>query len=310
MGGMNRPVVNVFMSSYNGERFIRRQIESILSQNDVDVRLNIRDDGSSDSTVAIIEEYRKQHENIILFRGENLGHVKSFMWLVYNCSSTDPDSYYAFSDHDDVWCVDKLRSAVSLLGQKTDRRNPALYYSDLKVVDAEEKFIRYANDWESDIDRYMILTFIGIRGCTIVYNHCLQEVILTARVGKIAWHDNFIALLAFWTGIVVYDPNAHILYRQTGENVSITGVNRFDKLRKNILYVYKRLTVLAHERRQMATELLKYRVFIEDIKNVERLAYYDRSLTATLDLLMDGNYFRHRRIINFTNKILIVCRKF
>ncbi|MBK8805555.1 MAG: glycosyltransferase [Bacteroidales bacterium] len=297
------------MSTYNGEKYLNQQIESILNQKDVDLTLYVRDDGSTDNTVSIIDEFCSKSSNIVFIKGSNIGYAMSFMWLVYYCTSNE-SNYYAFSDQDDIWEETKLISAINLLNEKSDLSKPALYYSDLKVVDKNEEFIRMANDWEGKIDKFMILTFIGIRGCTMVYNQSLQNILTSYKVSKIPGHDTFVALVAFWTGCVVYDHKAYILYRQTGQNVSITGTSKLDKFKKNLRYVYKRITVKSNERQIMANELLNYAAYIDNIEDVKKVAVYKNSFQSTLKLLVDKKYFKHTLSINFTNRILMLLQKF
>ena len=92
--------VNILMSTYNGEKYIEEQIQSILNQEEVIIKLYIRDDGSTDNTVKIIESFNK--ENIVLFKMSNIGWKKSSLELTKLVEYHD-DEYYAFSDQDDVW---------------------------------------------------------------------------------------------------------------------------------------------------------------------------------------------------------------
>ena len=78
----NLPVVAVLMSTYNGEKYIREQLDSIFNQKGVDVRLFVRDDGSTDDTVSIVKEYIKKHPVEIIADGENVRPGESFMRLV------------------------------------------------------------------------------------------------------------------------------------------------------------------------------------------------------------------------------------
>ena len=100
--------IAVLMSTYNGEEFLRDQIESILNQEKVNVTLYVRDDGSSDRTVEILSSYEEQGK-LKLICGKNCGVGNSFMHLLYT-SDQDFD-FYAFSDQDDIWLPDKLYSA-------------------------------------------------------------------------------------------------------------------------------------------------------------------------------------------------------
>ena len=100
--------VYVMLSSYNGEKYIAEQIDSILHQTGVSVTLAIRDDGSSDGTGEILRRYASENENVKVAFGENVGYAKSFFELI----KTSPEGfdYYALSDQDDVWTEDKLKS--------------------------------------------------------------------------------------------------------------------------------------------------------------------------------------------------------
>ena len=128
--------VAVLMSTYNGEKYLREQIDSILAQEGVDVTLYIRDDGSSDSTIEIINEYLTKTNRIKFYIGENIGVGNSFMQLVYDCPE-DYD-YYAFSDQDDIWLTEKMQVAVDSLKEYS---NPFLYCSNQILVDKNGKII-------------------------------------------------------------------------------------------------------------------------------------------------------------------------
>ena len=299
---------SVLMSTYNGERFLREQLDSILAQDNVDINLYIRDDGSSDNTVEIINEYVSKHKNIFLFRGENLGYVKSFMWLVEKVGYED-GMFYAFADQDDFWDSRKLVSAADMIC-KEKSNEPILYYSDLDVVDVNLNYIRKGNVWEGSINRFMSLMFIGIRGCTIVYNSHLQSIILSSLPRYVSSHDGYIALLAFWTGRVIYDSNAYIKYRQTGNNTSITGVGKIDALKKNYMYFKKRFGKKAHEREFNAQSILEsYRKYISEPELVEKVANYKESWKNKRALLKDKRYFCFHRSINIANRIFILFGK-
>lgn len=102
-----KPSVLVMMASYNGEKFITEQIDSILSQKGVDVTLRICDDGSNDSTPSICESYTSKYDNVLFEVNKvNKGLAKNFMDMVYDDNALG-FNYYAFSDQDDVWLPEK-----------------------------------------------------------------------------------------------------------------------------------------------------------------------------------------------------------
>ena len=299
--------VVVMMSTYNGEKYLKPQIESILTQKGVKVHLVIRDDGSTDATKDILGEYCAKFQNITVYKGKNVGYIKSFMWLVKKVGA-EKDTYYAFSDQDDIWDNQKLKAAVDMIN-KEKKDIPVMYYSDLNVVDKDGSFIRKANTWEGSIDKYKISVFIGIRGCTMVYNYHLQALLQKYSPRKISGHDTYIALLAFWSGHVVYDSNAYIDYRQTGENLSITGKSSFDRLKKNFLYVKKRLTVRANIHENNAKEIIKGYENIIDVENLKAVAFYRNSLSSKIKLLKKKEYFQFSFLINLFNLLFIIIGK-
>lgn len=133
------PSVAVLLSSYNGSKFIERQVQSILNQKDVKVTLFIRDDGSKDEkTLEILEEYKKI-ENIVLVQEQNVGLAVSFMNLVY--MAKDSFDYYCFADQDDIWLEEKLIEAIKKI---KDYDTPVLYVSNQTLVDSNEKFLYFS----------------------------------------------------------------------------------------------------------------------------------------------------------------------
>lgn len=302
--------VHVFLSTFNGERFLRQQVDGILNQVDVEVVLHVRDDGSTDGTRAILEEYSGNHSNVVVSYGENVGYIKSFMTLVENCS-VEQGSYYAFADQDDIWYHEKLSAAVAKL-KGCAQGQPALYYSDLDVVDVDGNFIRKANAWEGRIDKYMLAVFIGIRGCTMVYNDVLQSLLESREVGPISGHDTYVALVAFWLGSVVYDPEAYIGYRQTGGNVSITGTGPVDHLVKNFEYLKRRFTTRKNIHELNACELLKQYgdAYSQECADLRMVSEYRKSLGNRLRLLTARKFKNgFSLVIRMFNDVLIIFGK-
>ncbi len=114
--------VQILMSTYNGEEFIREQLDSILGQSYPDVDILIRDDGSTDDTFVILKEYEELHQNIHAYQGANLGVNRSFFELL---SESNPKaSYIGFCDQDDCWLPEKIEAAVRQLERM---EGPALY---------------------------------------------------------------------------------------------------------------------------------------------------------------------------------------
>ena len=96
----------VLLSLYNGEKYVKEQLDSLMNQT-ISVDVLARDDGSSDRTVEIVDKYTKEHNNIRLIKGENIGFVNSFNLLMMN-EIVDDYQWIAFCDQDDVWLPDKI----------------------------------------------------------------------------------------------------------------------------------------------------------------------------------------------------------
>ena len=101
--------VQVLLSSYNGEKYIREQLDSILAQEGVNIQLLIRDDGSTDGTNSILTEYEQRCDNISVIYGINVGVIQSFFLLLEQAGSYP---YIALADQDDVWLKQKLKRAI------------------------------------------------------------------------------------------------------------------------------------------------------------------------------------------------------
>ncbi len=216
---MNR--IAVLMSTYNGEKYIREQIDSILDQKNVSLDLFIRDDGSSDNTVNIIKEYLEQNNNIHLVCGENVGVGNSFMNLLY--SAPDDFDFYAFSDQDDIWDENKLHEAATLL-QKTSKY---LYASNMECVDegGNTQGIRF-KDEEIFIKPAHILGFNMLAGCTLMMSNEFYKILVAASnrpssdLLKLRIHDVWVVMVASLYDKIIYDSRSFIKYRQHEHNTS------------------------------------------------------------------------------------------
>jgi rhamnosyltransferase len=215
---INKPKCAVFMSAYNGERFIAQQIESILNQSDVDVCLYIRDDGSTDNTRGIISNF-SQDARVQVFYGKNIGYGKSFLELLYSA----PCEYdcYAFSDQDDIWDSDKLIMAWEHLKSIGE---PALYYCRLRIVDENGTYICDDKSFRrmTKCTVYSASKTNLIRGCSMVWNCAMHTEIMRYKpdINIIRVHDIWISWVAIIVGKLVYDDSPRMNYRQLYSSAS------------------------------------------------------------------------------------------
>lgn len=222
--------VTVLMSTYNGEKYLRQQIDSILQQQEVNIRLIVRDDGSTDQTLSILAEYQKR--GLLQYcEGNNLKTARSFMQLVYN----SPDSeYYAFSDQDDVWTKQKLSRALLLMSeQHVNPQVPMLYTGNFQMTNRLLEPLKAGRHFTTQTFANAIV-YSCCTGCTMVMNKSLRDALCSKPLPEhIVMHDDWIHKVCLAIGgKVVFDSQPMMFYRQHGNNVD-GGIHTFkDKLCK------------------------------------------------------------------------------
>ena len=236
-------VISVLLSTYNGAKYLREQINSILEQKNVDVDLCIRDDGSKDETLDIIKDYANNYENVHIVTGGLDGSVgvgRSFMSMLYDLN--DEYDYYAFADQDDIWDPDKLNCAVSSL-KKCDNE-PSLYVCNQRCVDFKGNFMnkRFPDDFPKQALNNILFTNL-YAGCTMVFNGRLKELLCdTDRRPSIDYfqhriHDAWTACVASSSGRLIYDPECHMSFRRHNSNATDAEIRRGKHLGLKKLYL-------------------------------------------------------------------------
>lgn len=295
------------MSTYNGEKFLKRQLESILNQQGVAVELHIRDDGSQDSTVNILNEFSSEYGNISYYIGEkNLGSCGSFFKLMI--AEYDAD-YYALSDQDDVWDKDKLLCAVNKL-KLFPSDKPALYHSNLRIVDKNENFMRisHANPKISGAV-YSYLAENLVTGCTAVYNKSLAQIIADVKPENFSMHDTWLYTVASIFGNVVYDFEPHISYRQHGANVIGARKTRFgfESLKREFNKYFNWKDQHSFFNAQILKKQFGDLLNVETNQKLDELINYKNSFVTTLRLVSDKDFDSENlyRRLRFKIKVLL-----
>ncbi|MFR0589286.1 glycosyltransferase [Bifidobacterium apri] len=197
------------MATYNGEKYLREQLDSVVNQDGVDVSILVRDDGSSDNTCSILEEYSKAHR-LTWYADQHLNVAKGYFALMQKASETDFE-YFAFCDQDDVWDKDKLSIALHNI---SEIKGPALYYCGQRLVDGDLNIIA---EHELNRERSLHTRFVlsDFAGCTGVFNRSLLEEVVSYTPDYMLMHDTWILKVCLGVGgTVIVDPKAHMSYRQ------------------------------------------------------------------------------------------------
>jgi len=241
-------LVNVLMSTYNGHKYIREQIDSILNQTYQDIKLYIRDDGSTDNTIQIIQEY-VNNPKVIIIKGKNIGYGSSFMQLL---SIANEGDFWAFSDQDDVWEKDKLERAVKKLNEM-EKNAPNMYFHSFLQTDHALNMI---NVYEVAFDNYSFqkaITECVHLGFATVFNRKLRDKVLQGVDIDIVSHDWWVEMVVMAFGNVYYDRYIGAKHRRLKDSVSsnklkkrlewfgtaLKGESEIHKLTRAFGHVYK-----------------------------------------------------------------------
>ena len=218
---MDNKKVAVIMSTYNGEKFIKEQLDSILNQTYKNLEVVVRDDGSKDKTVEIVKEYMKKYPNIVLHEGENLGFIKSFFELLTLAEA----DYYAYADQDDVWRENKIELAVICLNGLDDTK-PNMAFRNSDYYDEEMKFMS-AGPKNKKVSFLKALFSCCGQGMTMTVNKKTRDMIIDNTPKTCFFHDWWTYLVCIGLGNVAYDNVTTVKYRRRKENATSEGQGYF-----------------------------------------------------------------------------------
>lgn len=298
-----KPKVVILMSTYNGGSFISEQLDSILSQTYQNIELLIRDDGSSDNTLEILDEYVKEHSNIHYYQGENVKSARSFLDLLLRAAECD---YYAFADQDDVWLPNKIAAALELLNySKAD-----FYYSQTTPVNSELIKIP-SNPLIPMTSLGPSLVYSSVTGCTVLISKKIRNLAVSYNPSQLMMHDSWLYKLTLSMGLTaVFDERSFILYRQHRHNV--IGA------RKNIiLKQIERVERLLNPHNERHCEVLElYKGYKDKMPEAQRevvgkLAdYINYPLMGRLRIALSKNYHTGILSKDFLFFVAILLKRF
>jgi glycosyltransferase involved in cell wall biosynthesis len=206
---LKMPVVDVLLATFNGGKFLAQQLDSILDQESVAVRLLVSDDGSTDNSIEILEEYRERFPFFQLIHGPMKGPAENF----YGLLSFSTSEFVAFADQDDVWEPSHLIESIRLLKMDV----PCLVFSNVNIL-TEENHAILARSLEKLPDPKNRFFENPAKGCTIVMNRSLVTQMITKLPKKSIMHDYWAYLVATCVGEVVFKKAPSVNYRLHDSN--------------------------------------------------------------------------------------------
>jgi len=218
-------MTTILLAVYNGLPYLPEQIRSILSQTAQDFTLHIRDDGSTDDSFLVAQEFMKKYPSkITISRSKpGTGSAKDNFWGMLMQAD---DDYIMFCDHDDVWLPDKIEltlAAMRELEQASAPGTPVLVHTDLSVVDQDLQLIDPSMFHMQGMDaarnalRQLLVQNI-VTGCTVMINRPLQKLAKYPALPGMIMHDWWLALVATIYGKIGFIGKPTILYRQHSKN--------------------------------------------------------------------------------------------
>lgn len=212
--------IDVLMATYNGEKYLKEQIDSILNQTYQNIHLIISDDCSTDKTREILKTYEENERISVFYQEKNLGYVKNFEFLLKQVEN----NLYMLSDQDDFWMPEKIEKSV----KKLQNENLDLVFGDLEVVDENlntiynsfSKFMLLDRKIKRELNTNKLQYLYNcMTGCTILSKkEFLDKILPLPTNSKYMIHDYWMGLVISLNGKVGYLEETYIKYRQHGNN--------------------------------------------------------------------------------------------
>jgi len=297
MAENNNPLISIAIATYNGEKYLREQIDSILAQTYKNIEIVVCDDQSSDATPSILDEYAKLGKLRYFINETRLGFVKNFEKAISLCLG----EYTALSDQDDIWEQNKLE----ILSGSID--NNMLIYSNAVLVDnANQPLGRQLLDTNS------VNPIGGSNNKAFIFNNCVSGNTLLCRKellkyalplpDGIPYHDLWLAFVASTVGSIRFVDLPLVRYRQHENN--ITDIRKNRKNKKGL-------------KQKLEKKLLSFQIQAKTIKafaEFEGLTYddkillkaicseYDKRQDAYLNLNLIALLWKHKNELFEINK--------
>lgn len=297
--------VDILLSVYNGAEFLPSFLDSLASQSAVKINLLVRDDGSSDDSIAIIEGFRSSFDSLTILRGINIGASESFRQLM----QVSRAEIVALADQDDIWLPDHLATHIRAMSKAGGE--PTLTFGMVREFFGKHKKRTFPSSNRIDYCLGIFFENPG-RGCTFVMNREMKDLSLKEwDTFSIPWHDWKILLLARFLGKLKFVDEVSVLYRLHSKNaIGSTWGSFFPGTIRELVKVHLRARKLMEESLRLGLDFNQkcYSDIAEFLKftdSSEKSASGARPLLFTLALLIKSK-LRMKRIQDLILKVVYV----
>lgn len=307
----------IMLSTYNGEKFLPELLDSLYNQENVNIHILVRDDGSIDATLKILEEYKKHFAKMSIIKGDNVGAAKSFFLLLSEAVRLKKMyDFYAFCDQDDVWMKNKLFQSAACL-RKSNNTYQLLYCSTLSV-DSNLNDLKTKVNLKIINDFYANIVSSRSAGCTQIFNYPLLQKVskfsdnidfFQKKYGVLPYHDGWVARVAYSLGAdVVYFSEPLIYYRQHGNNVVGNGSSFLNLMKKRIRRYLngKQKSCFC----SMILDLYGKNIPEENLCFLKLCSEYDKSILKKMKLLFCKRMYQYGFTENIGLFFMILFNKF
>ena len=288
----------ILLASYNGEKFIEEQLNSLLNQSYSNIKVVISDDGSTDSTIEIIEKFKQRDNRIELIHNKkNHGILNNFNNLL-NYAKIKTNKYFMFCDQDDVWLENKVELSYKYFLQHEEENKPLLVYTNLELVDSNLNKLNNQIRIEGEkIEFKLLLHQNPIYGCTMFFNRNLLVLLEEKIPDKFVHHDFYVTYISCLRGSIKHLDKNLILYRQHGNNNSGDLTKRkWSNLKRNIILFNKLIdetnkkyySLLSNEDKKMVNELVNDKSVISRFITLIKYRIFKLTKLGTLNFLLQN----------------------
>lgn len=285
------PKVEVLLATFNGESYLHEFLTSLASQRRVEINLIVSDDGSSDSTLEILDYYAEAFQSMTILKGPGKGPAQNFLWLLHNSTS----DFVALADQDDIWYPEKLISGID---EMSFAEGPLLHISALNILNGP---ILKNQPYRIPISILRNRT----QGCTMLINKEFLLIIQKLKFENIIMHDWAILLVAQMVGSVIFSSKSQMAYRiHEGNFIGLTKYNeralRYLRMlgkRRSNLHTYNQIKEIYEQLRIFGVNSIEVESFIEAVQGnfIARTIYV--LLERKIFLSSPGNFLSALKII-------------